>query len=185
MGEVPFFEKDKGQVKNIIYYIIYYIGVYIYIYGAESLSFVLSGQNRSNLMRVNLLREYFPLVLPVLPVLTRLSSASLCIELERDVSNLTGREALSFLQKKTPEAEQVYPGAIPQCTSRNTAATIPNLTPMSRPLCVLLCARAHMCVRPIPKSPEFNRGSYPRTRRTWRSATTIHPDPIPSFYPTT
>lgn len=110
MGEVPFFEKDKGQVKK--YYILYYIlyrGLYIYIYGAERLSFVLSGQNRSNLMRVNLLREYFPLVLPVLPVLTRLSSASLCIELERDVSNLTGREALSFLQKKTPEAEQVYP----------------------------------------------------------------------------
>ena len=73
------------------------------------MSFVLSGQNRSNLMRVNLLREYFPLVLPVLPVLTRLSSASLCIELDREVSNLTGREALSFLHKKTPEAEQVYP----------------------------------------------------------------------------
>jgi hypothetical protein len=59
---------------------------------------------------------------------------------------------------------------------------IPSPESMSRFLCVLLCARAHMCVRPISKSPEFNRGSYPRTRRTGRSATTIHPDPIPSFY---
>ena len=42
-----------------------------------------------------------------------------------------------------------------------------------------------MCVRPISKSPEFNRGSCPRTRRNPPSATTIHPDPIPSFYPAT
>ena len=36
-----------------------------------------------------------------------------------------------------------------------------------------------------PKSPEFNRGSYPRTRRNPPSATTIHPDPVPFFYPAT
>ena len=52
---------------------------------------------------------------------------------------------------------------------------------------ILLCTRiyAPTCVRPISKSPEFNRGSCPRTRHNRWSATTIHPDPIPSFYPAT
>lgn len=45
--------------------------------------------------------------------------------------------------------------------------------------------RAHMCVCTISKSPEFNRGSYPRTRHNLPSATTVHPDPVPSFYPAT
>lgn len=104
-------------------------------------------------MRVNLLREYFPLVLPVLPVLTRLSSASLCIELERDVSNLTGREALSFLQKKTPEAEQVYPrGHTTMHQSEHCGNYTKPHTNVKTFVCPLVRTRPHVCT-PHPQIP--------------------------------
>jgi hypothetical protein len=121
-----------------------------------------------------------------------LSQSSLNVELQRGVKIRPVKRAGPFFKRKPRKQDEPTSGAMTsellndeKYLTSPSGCMIPSPESMSRFLCVLLCARAHAGVRPISKSPEFNRWSYPRTRRTGLSATTIHPDPIPSFYPAT
>lgn len=117
-----------------------------------------------------------------------LSQSSLNVELQRGVKIRPVKRAGPFFKRKPRKQDEPTSGAMTsellndeKYLTSPSGCMIPSPESMSRFLCVLLCARAHMCVRPISKSPEFNRGSYPRTRHNRWSAITTCPKSMPAF----